>query len=128
MGKAMPSKKKTISAPTIEEVIEGLRCVIDPHTNINVYDMGIVTDLKVSKDTVSMVFRPTSPFCPLAFDLARSMKGRMWDLDGSDKIIVKVVGHYQEDNINKALVSLRPAAAQPKKGAKARTKRKRQGN
>jgi metal-sulfur cluster biosynthetic enzyme len=95
-------------APMLEKAIAGLRCVIDPHTNINVYDMRLISDLEANDEVITMTFRPTSPFCPLAFDLARSMIGEMWELDGPRVVRVTVVGHYQEDNINKALKALAP--------------------
>ena len=117
MSHAKKAKSRgTASAPMMDRAIAGLRCVIDPHTNINVYDMRLISDLRADEDAISMTFRPTSPFCPLAFDLARSMIGEMWELDGPRSVVVTVVGHYQEDNINKALKELAPHA---KKGKKA---------
>jgi len=85
------------------KAISQLRCIIDPHTNISVYDMGLISELMVGLDSVSLTFRPTSPFCPLAMQLAMNIKRSMHDLDGVKKVRVTVVGHYQEDNINKAL-------------------------
>jgi len=110
------------SDPTqmLERAIAGLKCVIDPHTNISVYDMRLISDLKADEEEITMTFRPTSPFCPLAFDLARSMIGEMWELDGPKVVRVTVVGHYQEDNINKALQALAPG--HKKKGKKAQKK------
>lgn len=108
-------------AQMLERAVAGLRCVIDPHTNINVYDMRLISDLKADEEEITMTFRPTSPFCPLAFDLARSMIGEMWELDGPRVVRVTVVGHYQEDNINKALQALAPGHKK-KKGKKAQKK------
>ena len=105
----------------LERAIAGLRCVIDPHTNISVYDMRLISDLKADEKAITMTFRPTSPFCPLAFDLARSMIGEMLELDGPRVVRVTVVGHYQEDNINKALKALAPRSKK-KKGKKAQKK------
>jgi len=105
-------------APIMDKVIAGLRCVIDPHTNISVYDMRLISDLKADENAITMTFRPTSPFCPLAFDLARSMIGEMWELDGPEIVRVTVIGHYQEDNINKALRALAPTKKTKKKTKK----------
>ena len=49
-------------------VIEKLKGVIDPHTGQSVYDMGLIEDLAVSEDNISLKFRPSSPFCPLGVD------------------------------------------------------------
>ena len=86
--------------PTEKEVISTLKEVIDPHTNVSVYDMGLISELKVKKDCVSLTFRPTSPFCPLGVQLAQSIKRRLESLKGVAKANVTVVGHVHEDRIN----------------------------
>lgn len=86
--------------PTEKQVITSLREVIDPHTNISVYEMGLISELKVTKDSVSVTFRPTSPFCPLGAQLAQSIKHRLEAIKGVSKAKVKVVGHVHEDHIN----------------------------
>jgi metal-sulfur cluster biosynthetic enzyme len=89
--------------PTENEVISTLKEIVDPHTNVNVYDMGLISELKVSKDSVSLTFRPTSPFCPLGVQLAHNIKRRVMSIDGIKKANVKVVGHVHEQMINKSL-------------------------
>jgi len=42
-----------------------LKKIIDPHTGVNIVDMKLVKEMKANRDTVSLVFIPTSPFCPL---------------------------------------------------------------
>jgi len=88
---------------TEEEVIAVLKEIVDPHTNINVYDMGLIQDLVVNGKKVSLTFRPTSPFCPLGIHLAMNIKRRVKDLDGVKQADVKIAGHKMEDAINEAL-------------------------
>jgi metal-sulfur cluster biosynthetic enzyme len=88
---------------TEKQVISSLKEVIDPHTNISVYDMGLISELKVTKSSVSLTFRPTSPFCPLGAQLAQSIKHRLESIKGVSKARVKVIGHVHEDRINCAL-------------------------
>jgi len=88
---------------TEEDVISTLKEIIDPHTNLSVYEMGLISDLKVKGKSVSLTFRPTSPFCPLGIHLAQNIKRRLEDLKGIQKADVKVVGHVMEDLINKTL-------------------------
>lgn len=92
--------------PTEKEVIDILKQIIDPHTDISVYDMGLITDLKVTKAGVAVVYKPTSPFCPLGLHLAQNMKRRLSGLKGVKKVDVKITGHLQEDAINKALAKM----------------------
>jgi len=91
--------------PTEEEVVKTLKEIIDPHTQMNVYDMGLISELKVTKDNVSLTFRPTSPFCPLGVHLAQNIKRRLMDLKGVKRAEVKVTGHVQEKVINESLAS-----------------------
>jgi len=88
---------------TEREVISSLKKIVDPHTNISVYDMGLISELKVSKDSISLTFRPTSPFCPLGVQLAHNIKRRLLAIKGIKKAQVKVVGHIQEQMINRSL-------------------------
>jgi metal-sulfur cluster biosynthetic enzyme len=86
--------------PTEKQVISSLKEVIDPHTNISVYDMGLISEMKVTKNSVSVTFRPTSPFCPLGTQLAQSIKHRLESIKGVAKANVKVIGHVHEERIN----------------------------
>ena len=88
---------------TEKEVIQSLKEIIDPHSNISVYDMGLISELKITNDAVSLTFRPTSPFCPLGVQLALNIKRNLQKLSGVKKADVKVVGHCQEAEINKTL-------------------------
>lgn len=88
---------------TEDQVISILREIIDPHTNTSIYDMGLISDVVVSDDGVSLTFRPTSPFCPLGIQFAMNIKRRLIQLDGVDKAEVTVVGHIQEEYINQEL-------------------------
>ena len=89
--------------PTEKQVISTLKEVVDPHTNTSVYEMGLISELKVTKNSVSLTFRPTSPFCPLGTQLAQSIKHRLESLKGVTKADVKVIGHVHEDRINSIL-------------------------
>ena len=91
---------------TEKEVIDSLKEIIDPHSNISVFDMGLISDLQVSDDSISLTFRPTSPFCPLGVQLAMNIKRRLKQLSGVKKANVKVVGHCQEGQINKTLADV----------------------
>ena len=86
-----------------EEVVEVLRGVMDPHTGVSVYDMGLVSEIEVSNDAVSLTFMPTSPFCPVGIELAKAIRDGVLSLEGVKSCNVKVVGHIRADQINEAL-------------------------
>jgi len=89
--------------PTEAQVVAALKEIVDPHTNMNIYDMGLISDLKVSKDSVSLTFRPSSPFCPLGVHLAMNIKRRIMGIQRTKTADVNVIGHVQADMINRAL-------------------------
>lgn len=86
-----------------ELVAEVLREVIDPHTGVSVYDMGLVSELVVKDDNVSLTFMPTSPFCPVGIELAKAIREKVLSIEGMKKCDIKVVGHIRADEINKEL-------------------------
>lgn len=89
--------------PTDEQVIATLKEIIDPHTNMSVYEMGLISDIRSDKDSVSLTFRPTSQFCPLGVHLALNIKRRIAELEGVRSADVKIVGHIEADKINRLL-------------------------
>ncbi|MGD9962675.1 MAG: metal-sulfur cluster assembly factor [Thermoplasmata archaeon] len=84
-------------------VIEALRGVLDPHTGVSVYEMGLISEIVVGEDSVSLTFMPTSPFCPVGVELALSIREQVLTVEGITKCDVKVVGHIKADEINRAL-------------------------
>jgi metal-sulfur cluster biosynthetic enzyme len=89
--------------PTEEQVVEALKEIIDPHTNMNIYEMGLISEIEVTDESVSLTFRPTSPFCPLGIHLALNIKRRLREIGGTGNADVKVVGHIHEEQINDEL-------------------------
>ncbi len=91
--------------PTEKEVIEKLKEVMDPHTGMDVYSMGLISDLELDDESVSLTFTPTSPFCPMGVQLAVQIKKSLAELEGmeSKDVNVTIQGHLQADEINKHL-------------------------
>ena len=64
---AKPKSSKAAPADTekIKQFTENMKKIIDPHTGINIVDMGMVQNIIVRGGKVSADFIPTSPFCPV---------------------------------------------------------------
>ena len=86
-----------------ELVIEVLRGVLDPHTGVSVYDMGLISDLVVRDNSVDLTFMPTSPFCPVGVELAKAIRDNVMSIEGMKICNVKVVGHIRAEQINQEL-------------------------
>jgi metal-sulfur cluster biosynthetic enzyme len=88
--------------PSTEEIIEKLKEVKDPHTNSSVYDMGLISDLEIGENRVTLTFTPTSAYCPLGIQLAGGIKKSLKGL-GIKEVNVRVKGHIQEEQLNELL-------------------------
>lgn len=88
---------------TQEKIVEKLQTVMDPHTGLDVYNMGLITDLKVEKGHVSLTFTPTSPFCPMGIQLAVGVKRAVATVEGITQVDVTVQGHINSAEINEML-------------------------
>lgn len=48
-----------------EEVLAALRTVFDPEIGINIVDLGLVYEAKLTSDAIDVAITTTSPACPL---------------------------------------------------------------
>lgn len=86
-----------------EKIIAKLKGIMDPHTNTSLYNMGLISDLKLDNGRVSLTFRPSSPYCPIGIQLALAIKNGVSSLEGVKAVDVLVKGHVQEKQINDML-------------------------
>ena len=55
-------------------IILNMREIYDPEIHINVYDLGLIYDIKVADDKVDVTMTLTSAFCPVADHLVNQVK------------------------------------------------------
>jgi len=60
-----------------EKIIEILKTIVDPELSINIYDLGLVYDVRVENNRIEIELGLTSPFCPLAHILPLQVKKRL---------------------------------------------------
>ena len=69
-----PEDVKELS-PLYEAVILALKQVYDPEIPVNIYDLGLIYELNISKDhTVSIKMTFTAPNCPMADEVVAEVK------------------------------------------------------
>ena len=86
-----------------KEIIEALKNVNDPETNINVYDMDLIRDLKVENGKTSLKFSPSSNVCPLAIQLAFNIKRAVESVKGVNRVDLTVTNYVAADRLNELL-------------------------
>lgn len=86
-------------------IIEKLKTVIDPETNIDVISMGLIKDLKVDPEPglVNLKFRPSVSMCPLGFKLAFDIRDAVKDVEGVRKVKLEVIDFVYSLEVNRML-------------------------
>ena len=75
-----------------EMLRELLREVIDPEIGINIVDLGLVYDVRLSGDGVAMVrMTLTTPGCPLGGYIDDEIRNTLWDTPGVADVEVRIV-------------------------------------
>ena len=58
-----------------EKIIENLKEVYDPEMlSLNIYDLGLIYDIKIDEDQVEITHTLTSAFCPFADEIVTSIR------------------------------------------------------
>jgi metal-sulfur cluster biosynthetic enzyme len=90
---------------TEEEIMKELSNVVDPEIGMSIVDMGLVDEVKIEDNKVSVSFHLTAPFCPPVFAImiAKDIKDRLSKMAGVKNSEVKLVGHIMADQINETI-------------------------
>lgn len=74
-----------------EKVIETLKSIYDPEIPINIWDLGLVYDIKISGEgDVHLVMTLTAPGCPLANTLVAIIEDAIRSVDGVKDVTVEL--------------------------------------
>lgn len=88
----------------LEKIVrEKVGKLIDPETGFTFDEMDVIKDVKVEGRSVEVVFRPTSPFCPLALRLGLDIRRTVEAIEGVESVRVICIDHFMADAINRVL-------------------------
>ena len=84
---------ESMSSLVIEaQVIEALRTCFDPEIPVNIYELGLIYDVKVEPSgAVEVRMTLTSPHCPVAQSLPAEVEARIKEVPGVTDARVEVV-------------------------------------
>ena len=74
-----------------EKIIENIKKVYDPEIPVNIYELGLIYDIKIDDGDVEVIMTLTSPFCPVAGSLPKEVAARVSEVDGVKKANVELV-------------------------------------
>ena len=84
-----------------DRVREAIERIVDPETGMTFGYMNMIRDVKEQEEGVVKIdFVPSSPFCPIAFHLARSIRDAAEKVEGVKRAFVYCRGHRREKEIN----------------------------
>ena len=75
-----------------EEIIEEIRKIYDPELPVNIYELGLIYDIKVENDNTAKVkMTLTTPNCPAAEILPDEVKDGIMQVEGIEKVDLELV-------------------------------------
>ena len=75
-----------------EKIIEEIKKIYDPDIPVNIYDLGLIYDVKVeNKNTAKVKMTLTSPNCPVAESLPKEVKDGIMQVEGIDNVDLDLV-------------------------------------
>lgn len=70
---------------TRDDIINALKTVFDPEIPVNIWDMGLVYDIKITESQIDITMTLTSPTCPMMDELLAQVKQAVSNVaDGRD--------------------------------------------
>ena len=75
-----------------EKIIEEIRKIYDPELPVNIYDLGLIYDIKVEdNNTAKIKMTLTTPNCPVAESLPKEVQDSAMQVEGIEKVEVELV-------------------------------------
>jgi len=74
-----------------EKIIAEIRKIYDPEIPVNIYELGLIYEVKVEKDSAKIIMTLTSPNCPVAESLPAEVKDSAMQVEGIEKVDLDLV-------------------------------------
>ena len=81
-----------MAIPNQDQVIEVLKTIFDPEIPVDIYELGLIYEVKISADgVVDIDMTLTSPNCPVAESLPKEVEDKVAEMDGVESAKVQIV-------------------------------------
>jgi len=77
--------------PDKSKIIDALKTVYDPEIPVDIYELGLIYDIKTKEDKVTILMTLTSPNCPAAQTLPVEVREKVASVEGVGKADVEIV-------------------------------------
>jgi len=75
----------------MDKIVEKLKTVYDPEIPVDIYELGLIYDVKIDGKKASLDMTLTSPHCPVAETLPMQVRRTVEEIDGLEEVEVKIV-------------------------------------
>ena len=77
---------------TKQKIIEEIKKIYDPEIPVNIYELGLIYDIKVeNKNTAKVKMTLTSPNCPVAESLPQEVKDSIMQVEEIENVDLDLV-------------------------------------
>ena len=73
------------------KIIEEIRKIYDPELPVNIYELGLIYDIKVEGSKAEIKMTLTTPNCPVAESLPKEVKEGAMQVEGIDNVDLQLV-------------------------------------
>ena len=75
-----------------DEIIEEIRKIYDPELPVNIYELGLIYDIKVKDEKFAIIkMTLTTPNCPVAQSLPKDVKEGAMQVEGIENVDLELV-------------------------------------
>ena len=74
-----------------EKVIAEIKKIYDPEIPVNIYELGLIYDIKIKDKDVEVKMTLTTPNCPVAESLPKEVKDSIMELKDVNKVDLDLV-------------------------------------
>ena len=74
-----------------DKIIEEIRKIYDPELPVNIYELGLIYDIKVDGSKAEIKMTLTTPNCPVAESLPKEVKDTAMQVEGIEKVELDLV-------------------------------------
>ena len=89
------TEKSPLSIETAQlegQIIEAISTIFDPEIPVNIYELGLIYDLRITADSrVQVDMTLTSPACPVAGSLPGEVEQKVRDVEGVADVVLDLV-------------------------------------
>ena len=75
----------------MDKIVEKLKTVYDPEIPVDIYELGLIYDVKIDGQKASLDMTLTSPHCPVAETLPMQVRRTVEEIDELEEVEVKIV-------------------------------------